>query len=243
MLIKPYKKLSFVYDFLYKSNNIFYKNYLSLIKEMVRENNINNPKILDIACGTGILINKLRKDSLFKKGVIEGVDSSKEILTLAKNKNKKIKFYNQEFTSLNTGKKYDIILSTFDSINYITTIKKLELSFNKIFHHLENNGFFIFDFNTPYKKINKPFTNNNIIFSNKITNNYWNTEIKIMEGIRVYKEQHRERLYFFEEIKKCLKKNGFKIKETYCNSINTKKTETKKCSRIIVIAKKIYYKD
>jgi len=238
MITKPYKKLSFVYDFLYKKNSIFYKNYVSLINKTITENFIENPKILDIACGTGTLIKGLKINLKSQKCIIEGVDSSKEILSIAKNKNKKIKFYNQNYTSLNTHKKYNIILSTFDSINYITTIKKLETSFKKMFLHLEDKGVFIFDFNTPYKKINSSFAKKNITFINRIKNNFWIAEIYIKEGDTVYKEKHLERLYSFKEIEKILKKSGFEIKEIYQDFKKIKKTQTKNCSRLIIVAKK-----
>lgn len=227
-----YKKFAPFYDEM--NNNDFYDDYVFLIQKIIKENNFEKVQLLDLACGTGRLIQKLKPFC----SNIEGIDSSKEMLKIAKGKDKNIKYYNQSFLDLNTKKKYKIIVSTFDSINYLTTKRNLALAFKNIAKHLANNGFFIFDFNTIHKKVNKEIKKDGIIYHNLIKNKFWFVTVEIKKGEKNFKEYHKERLYSFSEVSSILKENGLEITHVFSNFCDKIKKSGKE-SRLFLVTKKV----
>jgi len=237
---QPYQKLAKFYDVIYSDE--FYHKYAIFIKELIEENRIRKPFILDIACGTGKLIHQLQK--YIKDLSIEGLDSSRQMLKIARAKNKKVKYYNQTLTSFRTDKKYNIITCVFDSINYLTEIEDLDKAFKNVYDHLKDNRLFIFDFNTTYhrglpKIIKKGRVSGyDVIYHNTFKGNYWDLVIEIKRGKKAYKEHHRERLYTLKEIKSVLKKNRLKIIKIQAN-LNNGERKIDKLSRLFVVARKI----
>lgn len=228
----PYQQLAFFYDQVY--SNDFYTGYSFFIQKIISEHNVKNPHILDIACGTGTLLQKLKHFY----PTVEGSDMSKEMIAVAKKKNNNIKYYNQSFIDLNIGKKYDVVVCTFDSINYITRKRDLIRTFKNVSDHLVKGGFFIFDFNTMYKKLPDLIIKDNITYNNKLKGRYWDICIQIKKGSKVYEENHRERLYSFREVKKPLIENNLKIFSVY-RTFKKKIEYVKKSNRLIIVAQKI----
>lgn len=239
MEINAYQKLAFYYDDIY--NTDFYYQYGFFIKNIIKQNKIINPVILDCACGTGKLITKLIKNGISKND-IQGFDASKEMIKIAKKNNPDVKFYISDFKSFpenkNINKNYNIITCTFDAINYILKKQDLQNFFKNVNNKLENNGIFIFDFNTIYKKVKKEVAKDNKIrYLSKIKNNFWYLDTEIKENNKIYKENHKQRLYGFREIKKMLISAGFKKIKIYENfDSEIKKVENK--NRLILVALK-----
>lgn len=227
-----------VYDQIYGDK--FYQQYVFFIKKIIYKNKLENIKILDLACGTGKLIQMLSRE-LNKKNhlIIEGADASLAMINVAKKRNKKIKFYNQNFTNLATGKKYDIIISTFDSINYVLKKQDLLKTFDRIAKHLNRGGVFIFDFNTNYKKVEKIFTHRQVTYHNLIEGRYWNIKIIIQKRNKNCIERHIQRLYSLKEIESIIFKSKFKIKTIY-SDFNKRLNRLDKDQRLFVIVKKAY---
>jgi predicted TPR repeat methyltransferase len=229
---QPYKKFAYFYDTIYRGR--FYNDYTVFITKIIKERRIKKPSILDIACGTGLLIKNLKK----KFQLIEGLDSSKEMLAIAKEKNKGIKFYNQSMINFNIRKKYNIIVCTFDSINYITNKKNLWSVFRSVSAHLSHRGIFIFDFNTVNKKIMSKFTKGNITYFNEIKDKLWSIVLEIKVEGKTYRETHQERFYSLGDMRLALRKNKFKIVNAY-SSFNKKIGAADKYGRIFIVAEKI----
>lgn len=223
-----YKKdFALIYDKLYDED--FYKNYAFFIKKIINKEKIKKPLVLDVACGTGRLIYNLEKQNIRT----EGLDSSEDMISIAKKRNKKVKFYHQDFINFNIEKKYDIISCTFDSINYITKKENIYKFLKNIKTHLKKEGIFIFDFNTIYKKAKSKLVKNGVIYKSNFKEKIWRI---VIEGDNIQKEKHRERLYSFAEIKEAARKTDFQIIEVYQDF----KKRAKKISyrqRLIVVAK------
>ena len=83
-----------------------------------------------------------------KQYTISGLDLSKEMLTIAKNKIKKGNFYHQDMTSFSLNKKFDVILCIYDSINHLLKFADWTKVFKNSSKHLNENGLLIFDVNT-----------------------------------------------------------------------------------------------
>jgi SAM-dependent methyltransferase len=98
--------------------------------------------ILDLGCGTGT-----HAYLLSKKGYsVIGVDRSKKMIKIAKTHEKEqTEFFVGNITTINLEKQFDVIVSLFHVISYITKNEDLEAFFKNIAKHLKNEGLLIFD--------------------------------------------------------------------------------------------------
>ena len=101
---------------------------------------------LDLCCGTGTAIN-----DMVELGIqMSGLDQSAEMLAVAakKLKGKKVKLYQKSlpnFTLYDTSKnnsikKFDLITSFYDSLNYLKNEKELQKTFESVYKHLSDDG-------------------------------------------------------------------------------------------------------
>ena len=221
-----YKKdFALIYDKIYKDK--LYNKYVKFLKKIIKQKRIESPVVLDVACGTGRLIKKLTKEKI----KVEGLDNSEDMINVAKKNNKGIKFYTRDFIKFNIDKKYNIIICTFDSINYITNKKDLIKFFKNIKNHLEKEGIFVFDFNTIHKKVKQEIKNSYAVYFSKIKGRYLSIKIKINNSSI---ELHKERLYSFKEINKIISKSGLKISSIY-SDFRTEIKKPKKEQRLVLI--------
>ena len=80
-----YKKdFALIYDKTYKDKS--HNDYITFFKKIVKEEKIKIPFVLDVACGTGRLIKKIREEDI----KIEGLDGSKDMISIARKNNKNI---------------------------------------------------------------------------------------------------------------------------------------------------------
>ncbi len=110
---------------------------------------------LDLCCGTGTAIELLSERGF----AMSGLDQSATMLAMAarKLKGKRIPLYQKtlpKFKLRKTGASsrqasFDFITSFYDSLNYMKTEKQLGYAFQAVGDHLVDNGWFIFDMNTP----------------------------------------------------------------------------------------------
>ena len=142
MRARNYSILSSVYDRL--MNPTFYSKYIKFIKLVIRKHKLNVNKILDAGCGTGRLSKELKKVGF----EVVGIDISKEMVRLARKRG--IKCYVMSMEEFNIGKRFDMIISTYDSVNYLTKTK-LKKFIKNAYRHLVNGGALIFDINSPAK--------------------------------------------------------------------------------------------
>lgn len=186
-----YDIFSQFYDQALGSRDNDIKNIISLIDKY----NPNSQTVLDLACGSGIVLKAL--GSKYKKF---GIDLSPKMLKLAKAKISNATFLNQNISNYHINHKFDLILCNFDSINHLLTFSEWEKCFKHTYQHLNKNGVFIFDINTVSKLeeisllpiIKKPFRKNELhIKVNKNKNIYtWN--IKVLEHLESNKKIHNE---------------------------------------------------
>jgi ubiquinone/menaquinone biosynthesis C-methylase UbiE len=107
--------------------------------------------VLDLACGTGTVALMLARDGY----IVTGVDISHAMLDVARKKASDasiyIDFEQQDAADLNLpGRKYDSVISFFDSLNNIVIQDRLYECFRSVRSHLEPGGLFVFDLNTAF---------------------------------------------------------------------------------------------
>ncbi len=216
---KPYKKFAEIYDKIMDGE--FYKSYTDFILKILRRFRLKPQRILDLACGTG----RLTKILLLKGFLVEGVDSSEAMINIARKRG--IKCYRQNIINFKLPQRYDLILCTYDSLNYIRNLKSLKKCLSSIKKHLKPEGIFVFDMNSDFK-INKLITpsvryyktgTTDLIWVNSKKPGAWISEMIIFEKknrkYQRYYEKHIEKSYKLDSIKNLLKQFNFKILGIY----------------------------
>lgn len=100
-------------------------------------------RILDLCCGDGRLTRVL--DSRGYK--MQGLDGSDEMLGHARKAAPHIPFHLGDARTFTLPGRFDAVISTFDSLNHVMTLRGLRQVFRSVFQILEVGGFFAFDLN------------------------------------------------------------------------------------------------
>jgi ubiquinone/menaquinone biosynthesis C-methylase UbiE len=118
--------------------------YGKFAQKVVREFNIENNAILDLACGTGNFLREVQSDFNF----LYGVDLSEEMLKIARLKIATAKFYREDISTFSLDRHFNFITCFYDSINHLLLFDDWEKMFQQVSKHLHSRCFFLFDFNT-----------------------------------------------------------------------------------------------
>lgn len=218
-----YGDFAYFYDKL--MYDLDYEKIYKFIKEVLGEKSLEPELILEMACGTGGLTEKLARD--YK---IHAFDLSDDMLSVCENKirSKNLKLFKQNMVGFSAPASYDAIFSVGDSLNYVTDVKDFEAAIKSSYDHLKDGGIFIFDLNTEYKFKNIPpvtvdevedvlYLWENIYDEEEKLNTYgvnFFRNIKDNDYKRFY-EEHLERAYDLSFVKNLLEKTGFKDIEVY----------------------------
>ena len=102
----------------------------------------NNPKILDLGAGTGLLCSFILKK--YPKASLTLIDLSEKMLEVAKLRFKNfsnVTYLSEDYLNFNFDKKYDLIISAL-SIHHLPDDAKAKL-FKNCYENLNSNGVFI----------------------------------------------------------------------------------------------------
>ncbi len=205
--MESYGEFSKIYDELI-NEDINYKE----MADFIRSHTSSFSYYLDLGAGTGNLSAIL--GSYFKETYL--VDLSPEMLTLASDKFEIKEIPYKSFaigmTQIHFPKRFSLITSSMDSINYLLEEEEVKVLFHKVSQHLDQDGVFIFDLNSPYK-IKTILGDNDYIYNGEDLVYTWqNTldndvvEMELNFFIRkdhLYErveEIHRERAYDMDKI-------------------------------------------
>ncbi len=227
-----YNLLAPVYDRI--NGEIDYITWADFIEEIIKREYTNGrPElVLDLGCGTGRMTIELAKRGYD----MTGIDYSVQMLDIAKrNADKaglegKILWLWQDITKFELYGTVDVAVSCLDTLNHITSQKKLSDCFALVHNYLSPNGLFIFDVNGKYKFENV-YGEQAYVMEDEINfcvwENFYNPKshlcdfyITLFKGkedgsyIR-YNEEQRERMYTLRSIKTLLKDNGFEFIGAY----------------------------
>lgn len=125
------------------------KEAIRQIRSLLREHAPKAKTLLEVACGTGIILNALEK----KYGVT-GVDYSEIMLAQAAQKVPSVPLYHADMCDFSLGVHFDVVICVYDSINHLHSFADWKRAFRSIRMHLESGGVFIFDMNT-LSKLNR----------------------------------------------------------------------------------------
>lgn len=210
--LPPYSIFAQVYDQLMKHVN--YKFWSDYILSSFPSKNINS--VLDLACGTGELLSNF--PSHWKK---VGIDKSDSMLEIAKQKNPDSEFIKADISNFSLSEKFDLILCTHDSANYLLTSEELKKLFLCVKQHLNSEGYFFFDLNSEY---NLKYVFHKKIIQRVIKNIFieWTNEYNEREKIiysyltfsqngNIYSEKHLQKYHSIPEVVQLLNEVNFEL--------------------------------
>ena len=73
------------------------------------------------------------------------------MLSIARKKLPHVRFYRKDMVRFDLGRKFDVIICVFDSINHVLKFADWQKIFRNAARHLEDDGLFLFDINTQAK--------------------------------------------------------------------------------------------
>ena len=237
MKVKPYEKLSEVYDDLMK--NVDYHNWSKYILDIAEEYIEDKAKVLELAAGNCKMAQLIMRR--FKNFI--GTDISFEMLKSSENN--KLKKICCDMTELPLKEKFDFIFSAFDSVNYLLKQKMLLKLFQEVYLILNDNGIFTFDISLENNSlkflIGKKTEDYYNGFSFTRTNKYNRTKrihynrfiIRNDSGF-IAKEVHRQKIYDIQTYFKLAEKAHLNIAECYeCFTFNDLKPESERAQFVM----------
>lgn len=201
--------------------------------EMINLNSVNKITALDLSAAMiSKAAEKLENLTYNSKKIkeITVLEAEKEYQIIKNNTESaelKINFSRQNMAEFVFEEKFSLIVSFFDSLNYLTDLNQLQSAFDQAAAVLSEEGLFIFDMNS-IGRINEIeegsllFEGDNyqcfwedIVYPQK---NIWQVKLKICpdnEQLPCFEELHSERGYKIKTILRLLKNSGFKAIDTY----------------------------
>lgn len=132
-------------------DHVPYDKWVTDLKRIFEENNIKPVRIMDCACGTGAMSNRLAKSGY----VVTGVDLSEEMLVHAQENamadELKVRYLRMDMREIVIRDKFDAVISYFDGANYLMEKNDLQAFFTGVETVLKPGGLFVFDISTAYK--------------------------------------------------------------------------------------------
>lgn len=143
--VESYEIFSRFYDkFIEKNCPALHDKYVELVENTIEKSGSRARKILDCTCGTGILMEKLKK----KGYEVKGIDISKEMLQEAEKKG--LDVVRGDIANIDLKDEFDMVLS-FDSLGHISTKREFAKVMKNMKKLVKKDGIVLFDGGTKDK--------------------------------------------------------------------------------------------
>ncbi|MCD8019744.1 MAG: class I SAM-dependent methyltransferase [Clostridiales bacterium] len=252
--MKTYENFARVYDEL--MDNVPYETWADYIQNVLKKYHIDDGLMLELGCGTGKMMSLMAE-----KGYdMIGVDSSVDMLQLARERTQNLPgsflYLLQDMRAFELYGTVRSVISVCDSVNYITEEEDLTQVFRLVNNYLDPGGIFVFDFNTEYKYrdvvgdsvIAEDRDDVSFIWYNEYDEeehlNYIDLSIFVQEQqdlFRKYQEQHIQKGYTLEQMKRLIRAGGLCYLEAYDEY--TGRCAHDQSERIVLVAREQGKKD
>lgn len=218
--MSAYEGLARFYDAL--TTDVGYERRADYLERLFAESRIPVHTVLDLACGTGTLTCLLARRGY----EMIGVDGSEEMLAQAQQKAWEIEgerplFLHQTMPELDLYGTVDAAVSVLDSINYLTSVRDLRDTLERLRLFIAPGGLLVFDINSEEKLRGL----DGQVFLDETEDVYCVWRAEYVRRIVTYfmdlfsrrsdgtwqrsLEIHRERAYGVEELRRLLQEAGF----------------------------------
>ena len=237
MKVKPYEKLSLVYNGLMK--NVDYKNWSKYILGIAEDNIDDRARILELAAGNCKMAELITRK--YKNYV--GTDISFSMLSSSHHNN--LKKICCDMSELPLKEKFDFVFSAFDSVNYILKQKSLLKLFKEVYLILADDGIFTFDVSLENNSLKFLIGNttedyyNGFYFArtnkyNKGNKIHYNSFIISHDSGSKDKEVHKQKIYDIQTYFKLAEEAGLITEACYeCFTFNDVKPQSERAQFVM----------
>lgn len=225
-----------------------YRLWVDYIEGILQRMDYSPRTVLDVACGTGTVA-----EILADRGYeVTGADIAPGMIEVARRKGARtgngVDYHVQDAAELDLGRRFDLAISLFDSLNYITDEDHLRRAIKRVGEHVVQGGLFIFDVNTEYALAHGFFNQASLATYPKYvwTSSYDHAtrictvkmtfEVEENGEKRQFKETHVQKGYRLEELDGMLREAGFETLEHY--HAYKFKQPTRRSDRVFFVARK-----
>ncbi len=222
-----YGALAGVYDAL--TGDVGYERRADYLEKLFQKSRIPVRTVLDLACGTGAMTALLTERGY----ELIAVDASPDMLAAAREKGAGLRgeppvFLNQSMPELDLYGTVDAAVCCLDSLNYLTSPREVQRTFQRLRLFIAPGGLLVFDINSAAKLA----ALDGQVFLDETEDVYcvWRTEFDRRSRCRYWVdlftrqadgawrrsgEEHRQRAYEVEELRAWLLEAGFNRVRTY----------------------------
>jgi SAM-dependent methyltransferase len=215
---KNYTDVSNIYEHIMRK--VRYDYWADYIYAISSDHVGDEPKVLELASGNCNLACFL--SAYYPKLIATDLSYS----MLNKNSKARLKKVCCDMTMIPFNSNFDLIVSAFDSINYLITEKKLSALFNEVCRILSSDGIFTFDVSlekNSYRHIKDPVRNGSYKGIKYRQETDYDSTRNIHRNVfyitypngNVFKEVHIQKIYSFETYFDLIDTAGLSIKECY----------------------------
>ncbi|MHB0913278.1 MAG: class I SAM-dependent DNA methyltransferase [Armatimonadota bacterium] len=238
-----FDEIAFLYDEL--MHGVPYREWVAYLERLLQVHRKSPETVLDLCCGTGSA-SRLLADRGY---VVSGVDISAEMVEVARERSVglPIDYHVQDVSKLRLSRRFDLVVSLFDSLNYILDSTALQAAFYRVSEHLDPGALFIFDMNTEVAFAEGLFNQDNLGLRSPVQYN-WRSSYDpasricrvqmdfLYRGSKSVEVVHYQRAYDEEEVADMLVSAGMKPLVTY--DAYKLKPSSKRSDRIFFVAEK-----
>lgn len=224
-----------------------YRLWIDYLEEILNRIDFHPRTVLDVACGTG----NVSEEMAGRGYEVVGVDIAADMIEVARTKSSGVEYHVQDIAELNLGRKFDLAISLFDSLNYITDISHLARGIKRVGEHLRDGGIFIFDINTIYALSHHFFDQANLVADcgpKYVWNSNYDPATRICRvdmtfevvddgQTRQFKEVHLQRGHSLEELGQMLIEASFEVVQVY-HAYRFRKP-TRRSDRVFYVARRL----
>jgi len=223
-----------------------YRLWVEYLEDLLKHVEFTPGTVLDVACGTGNV-----SELVSERGCdVVGVDIAPGMIEAAKAKRSRVEYIQADIAELDLGRRFDLAISLFDSLNYITDVKHLARAIKRVGEHVVEGGYFIFDINTIYALAHHYFDQANLA-SDRYPHYIWssgydhstrictiNMTFEVLKDgkPRQFVETHYQRGHSLEELTQMLLDAGFEVADVF-QAYRFRKP-TRRTDRVFYVARK-----
>ena len=248
-----YESFASVYDLF--MDEINYDEWVSYVEKLWNRFDLKPDIVCELGCGTGNISLRLAEKGYETIGIDISADMLSEAKMKAEQNGTDVLFLLQDMREFELYGTVNSILCLCDSLNYITDDEDMQQVFNLVNNYLHPGGLFVFDLNTEYK-FKEIYGENtfsetdedavyiweNYYEEERINEYYLNFFMKNETGTYDRtQEEHFERAYSLDEIKRFIEKSGMKFEAAY--DAFTFEPVKENSERIYVVAREVLKKE
>ena len=221
---EPYQAIAVIYDKLMA--HVEYDRWSEFIAAVLRRESTGDPQVLELACGTGTMAQKLADYGL----KVTGYDRSSSMTEIAKARRKHpgLSFDTFSFQDFPLDKNYNAVICLYDSINYLMTLDEVVTFMQRVKSVLNPGGVFLFDICTRFNSYSnfRGFVDEGEIsgfYYFRFSNYNPKTHIHINDFLlypsgnpqRQIREHHEQYIYSVRQIQNATKKAGLRLEKKF----------------------------